>query len=492
MPQPLSKTEYAFIDISDEGELFKYAKKLEGHTFREVLDLDIAPDGVNREYGSKRYKGGMGNLIEERYFGYKANSDERPDFPDAGVELKTTCLDVKKDGTDSAGERLVLTMIPFDREVADDLEDTHLWQKMERILLIYYKRDKSVDAYDQEIEYVTLFTPPAADMPIIRDDYYYIRDLLKAGKAEELSESQTKYLGACTKGASEAKMWTEQYYPPHAKAKRRAFCFKRQYMDYVLNHYIEGDEADAESIVKDPADLEGMSFEEYVLSLVEPYIGQTDWEICSELGVPYTRNKAQWSSITYHMLGLGSDRAEEFEKAGINARTVRIEKRGKIKESLSLNTFKFEDLAREENFEESDLYRYFDETRFFFVAFDANEEGNYRLRGARFWSMPRKDLDGPLRLCWERTRDLARDGITFRKKFDKNGKLVIVNNLPKQSDGLVGHVRPHASHAAYMLKDGTRIGNIERDGDRLPDGQWMTRQSFWLNSDYVYGIVESV
>ena len=69
------------------------AEGLVGMTFRDVLELDIYPDGVVREYNSRRYKGGMGNLLEERFFGYRANSDREPDFAEAGVELKATCVD---------------------------------------------------------------------------------------------------------------------------------------------------------------------------------------------------------------------------------------------------------------------------------------------------------------------------------------------------------------------------------------------------------------
>ena len=97
------------------------AEGLVGMTFRDVLELDIYPDGVVREYNSRRYKGGMGNLLEERFFGYRANSDREPDFAEAGVELKATCVDRLKSGKLSAGKRLVLTMIAYDEPVADSL-----------------------------------------------------------------------------------------------------------------------------------------------------------------------------------------------------------------------------------------------------------------------------------------------------------------------------------------------------------------------------------
>lgn len=103
----LSPNECRTLDLSNPDELLQYAKKLIGHSFREVLMLGISPDDSSmKDYGNVKFKGGMGTLIEERYFGYKANSDEHPDFPDAGVELKATCYDVNKDGELSAGERL--------------------------------------------------------------------------------------------------------------------------------------------------------------------------------------------------------------------------------------------------------------------------------------------------------------------------------------------------------------------------------------------------
>jgi len=103
------------IEYQTPQQVYNRGKQLVGMTFRDVLELGIVPEGVTREYNSRRYKGGMGTLIEERFFGYKANSDREADFAEAGVELKATCIDRRKNGKDAAGERLVLTMIPTTR-----------------------------------------------------------------------------------------------------------------------------------------------------------------------------------------------------------------------------------------------------------------------------------------------------------------------------------------------------------------------------------------
>ena len=494
MAEPLSRYEYAYIDFNDPRSLLAYAKKLEGHTFQEVLDLGITPDGLaeTNDYSSRAFKGGMGNLIEERYFGYRANSDARADFHDAGVELKTTCYDTRADGSVRAGERLVLGMIAYDESIEAALEDSHMWEKGGNVLLIYYGRDKSVGKYDQRIDYAVLFTPPEADMAVIREDYETIQRYVTEGRADELSESLTHYLGACTKGATAAKSMRDQrVYAPGRLARGRAWCYKNSYMDAVLHDYVIGD-AGGESIVKDPAQLVGRTFEEYVVSLLDPYIGMRDAEIAEALGLEAgPKNKSFWRMIAYRLLGLGGERAEEFEKANVKARTVRMEANGTVRESFPLPPFHFKELAAEDEWEESELFGHFDETRYFFTVFEGDGEG-YRLKGARFWSMPAKDVEGPLQECWRDARDKVRGGVTFTKRTQRGGKVVISNDLPGIADNPVAHVRPHTSKSAYKLADGTEFGDLGKDADELPDGQWMTKQSFWLNSKYVYEIVKVV
>lgn len=484
-PRP-PKLEYAVIDLSSEKEIFTYAKKLEGHTFQEVLDLGITPEGVDRNYKDKKFKGRAGTIIEERYFGYKANSDNRPDFPEAEVELKTTCFDVLKNGKPSAGERLVISMIPFDKPIEEDLMQSHVWEKLKRILLIYYHRDKSVSFFEQKIVKVALFTPPREDLEIIKEDYKLISSLVRNGRGEELSEGLTNYLGACTKGQDAATSIVNQYYPPHTPAKRRAFCLKNSYMKYVLSHYLLDENVNEDSIVKDVDSLVKQGFEGYIESLIHEYVGKTDREIASLLGLNFTRDKAQWSLLTSKMLKLNTTNAQEFKKANINVRTVRLEGKKPNKESLSLRPFEFCDILNEKNWEDSELFNYFESNKFFFVIF-SREGSNYVLKGCKFWSMPVSDLNGPLKDCWDHAKKCIKEGVHFEVK--PSGK--VINNLPHESDNPVAHVRPHATKAAYRLNNGfTKYENLKRDGSVLPNGEIMTKQSFWLNRKYVYEIVK--
>ena len=469
------------------------ASKLEGMTFRDVLDLGIYPEGVVREYNSRRYKGGMGNLLEERFFGYRANSDRDPDFAEAGVELKATCVDRLKSGRLSAGERLVLTMIAYDEPVADSLYDSHLWRKCQRMLLVWYLRGRGADPYDQRILYTCMFTPPEEDMRIIEEDYRLITGLVLEGRADELSESLTTYLGACTKGASRAKSMRDQpIYAPGKMARARAFSLKRSYMDYVLHHYVMG-APEAEKVVKDPRELQRRTLAEYVTSTINRHVGRTDRELCSMLDLEYTGNKAQWTTIAYRLLGIRGDRAAEFEKAGIRVRTLRPERDGRrLVESSPILNIDFLRLAAEEDWEDSELRNLLADMRYLFVVFQKDREGNAVLRGCGLWAMSEGTLDGPVNECWERTRDAVRRGVRLTRKVGRTGKVTFSNDFPAISDRLVAHVRPRAKQSAYRFADGTVVGNVERDAKPLPDGRWMTRQAFWLNSDYMLGQVSDL
>lgn len=485
----------ANTDFSNPEAIEFYAKQLEGMTFRQVLDLEIYPEGVVRSYNDKAYKGGMGNLIEERYFGYRANSDGRPDFPEAGVELKTTCYDLRRNGVCRAGERLVISMVPFDRPIEADLYDSHAWEKMRQMLFVVYERNRGLDKYDQVIRHVKLIELPEVDRRVIEADYERIATLVAQGRADELSEGMTNYLGACTKGATESSMWVYQHYAPNRKAKKRAFCLKQPYVDYLLHRYVMGEMNTAEPIIKDLDALGAKTLERYVVDTIKRYKGKTDEELCKAFGLPYTRNKAQWTTLTYRMLGIQGERADEFEKAGISIRTIRAEHGvNRVRENLSLAPFEFCDLMAETEWESSSLFRYLDQTRFFVVVFEkGTADGDpHVLLGATFWSMPARQIDGEARRCWDDARTSIAHGAGLRVSYDKNGKPSIANGFPGIGDNRVIHVRPHASRAYYRGEGLPSVGDNASDGSELPDGRIMTKQSFWIGHCVLEGIVAEI
>ena len=134
-------------DPTNPESIEQYAIQLKDKTFMDVVieKGNVASDAVEA-YANKFRKGGLGNLLEEVFFGYKANSNQEADFPEAGVELKATPFEVTKKGELRAGERLVLTMINYDGPIEVDFYKSHAWEKMRLILLVYYWRNKQLNS----------------------------------------------------------------------------------------------------------------------------------------------------------------------------------------------------------------------------------------------------------------------------------------------------------------------------------------------------------
>ena len=155
----------------------------------------------------------------------------------------------------------------------------------------------------------------------------------------------------------------------------------------------------------------------------------------------------------------------EFKKAGIVPKTIRVQSNGKIRESMSFPTFDFVKLSREESWEESDLYNYLAPTKFMFVIFQERDAGEYVLDRVMFWNISNDDLDEVQRV-WARTVSTIRKGVRLIQT--PHG---LSNDLPKQAESPVAHVRPHGKDASDKLP--------------LPDGRMMTKQCFWLNNTYI-------
>lgn len=486
---------FDYDDRSIES-IFDYAKKLEGMTFQEVLDeyeKSVQKSYINPHEAThvsepqaqyigavpnKRAKGQLGNLLEEIYFGYKANGNQAADFSKVGMELKQTCIDIKKNGDYTAGERLSITNISFKDPVEEDFYKSHVWEKIHLILLIHYLRDKSKSRTEYQIKYVNLFTPPQNDLSIIIQDYLHIIKKIKEGKAHELSESDTLYLGACTKGATAEKSKVPQYYGDHILAKKRNFCFKRQYMDFVLHEYVMKNSVPCESISKINNLDASESFENQIVSIINRHAGKSDKELCELFGRPYNNNKLQWIDLAYRMLGIRSSDAEEFLKANIKVRSIRIEKNGTMRESMSLPTICFKDFVKT-SFEDSDFCQYFEETKFLLVIYKSDGT-NYILQGSQMWNMPSSDLYGDAEKGWYNIQSKIKQGIHFT--IDKGA---VSNDLPSKTDNRILHIRPHTQRSAYKLQNGFQKGDITKDGDQLPNGEWMTKQSLWLNNTYI-------
>ncbi len=107
--------------------------------------------------------------------------------------------------------------------------------------------------------------------------------------------------------------------------------------------------------------------------------------------------------LAYRILGIKGNHAEEFEKANIVVKTIRISKNDRIKESMSFPAFKFKEPIKE-NWDDSTFGNYLRGTRFLLVVYKFDDKDVLRLRGCQFWNIPYHDLENQVRTVWEKTR----------------------------------------------------------------------------------------
>ena len=203
---------------------------------RNAMHKTFGDFGLDETYNG-RNKGGLGGFVEENIFYYSANSDDNPDFIDAGIELKVTPIKKNQDGSISSKERLVLNMINYKSEAEKDFKTSSFYRKNRRLLIWFYLYSIGLSPSNFEItDYYLLEFENSLQYKVIERDWHIIHDKILRGKAHEISESDTEFLAACTKGAN-SRILVEQY-NSSIKAKPRAYSFKAFFMTYIYRNLI--------------------------------------------------------------------------------------------------------------------------------------------------------------------------------------------------------------------------------------------------------------
>lgn len=228
-------------------------------------------------------------------------------------------------------------MIPNDSEIEEEFELSHLKSKLAKILMVWYERIKSNPRTSFKIEYVSLYDLYSnvlkKDLEIIQHDFRKISEKIRQGKAHELSEGDTLYLGACTKGATAESSLQPQFYNKEIPAKRRAFSLKQSYMTYILNQYVATGLMNYDAIFSEE-ELKHGNFEDLVISKIDKFVGRSEEDLYQQFQLN-SKSKSVNKSLVNRILGVKTENAEEFEKANIEIKTIRINKVGTPKESMS-------------------------------------------------------------------------------------------------------------------------------------------------------------
>ncbi len=458
-------------------ELLEKLNKIKGKKLGEIDDSNILDNPNN--------KGGVGQVIQ-KYLGKDLDSDPNADFPEAKLELKVTGLleyQSKNKGAYHAKERLVLTMINYMEDYDKSFEESHLVNKCNDMLITCYKfikanKDEKTDYKSFPIVDSFIMELSNQDEEILKKDYETILNKIKEGKADTISESDTTYLQACTKSANGKKITSQPF--SNVPAKPRAFCLKSSFFTNIIRSYIS--DVKFNTIIDDINKLKASSLEDLVISKFKPYFGKTEQELGYELNIQ-TNAKNRFSAYVNRIFKVADlNETEEFQKANISFKTIRIQKSGSIKEKISFPQIDFIELANT-NWEESEIRQYFAEIKFLFLIFKETPKG-YVFENAFFYSLSDDLIDEFIGYTYNKAKDILNKGdIVYKKEITPDGKVKHYNNFVGMKENPICHIRPHGRN----FKDQSPLP-IK---DKLTGYDSYEKMCFWLDSRLIKAYIEN-
>lgn len=469
-------------DYKDRNSIISYAKKLKGKTLKKALTINensskhlLEPTPIYNQ--NFKGKGSFGQHLEKDYFLYEPNSDAEPDFLEAGMELKSSPLKIMKSGNFQAKERMVMNIINYiDLVKEPSFTESSFYRKNAFILLVFYLHESGVPIHDLTIHLVDIWELVGEDFLIIEKDWNTIKSKIEEGKAHELSEGDTFYLGACTKGANAQSMRDQPF--SDIRAKQRAFSFKQGYVNHIIAS-ISGENLGYYGKLIPEIAKKSLSIEEVVIKRFEDFLDnkKTISDIILELGLDIKETaKSKYALVSKAILGFDKNQEiEEFVKAGITIRTVRLKDNNIPKEHISFPTFKYEEVVEQE-WEDSDFYNQIS-NKFLFVFLRENNNDDYYIEQVKFWNMPAEHIDLNEEM-FHYLKHLILEGDII-KEVKEDGKRI--TNFPDSKYNGITHIRPHARDAAdtYPLPFPLKTNGAME----------YTKHSFWLNAKYIKEVI---
>jgi DNA mismatch repair protein MutH len=404
-----------------------------------LIDIDPTAPMVP---SSARTKGTVGRIFETA-FGIPANSVPGPDFPSAGIELKSVPIQVIR-GESRAKERISVGMIDFQRLASETWDTATVRRKLDHLLLIFYGWEPLQPIARFQTLCAGIWRPDESTLSGIRSDWETIANLARGGRRDEVSESLTSILGAATKGRGHG-------------STTRAWSLKQPFVSWLYGLTRGTESAPIATADPDPA----AAFEAHILGLLRPHVGIAFDELARVVDRPELSGKAATSHIVRALVGEHPrGRHGDFERFGVETKVVPVNARGQIVERMSFPAFIHEEIGFEE-WESSDLLGRLNRLLIIPVRREKRAPlAETTLGRPFFWSPSETELQG-IAAEWTMYRDLIMAGNSDR--------------LPTAAATRYVHVRTH--------------GRDSRDRELAPGGHEVTKKSFWLNDRFLATIL---
>jgi DNA mismatch repair protein MutH len=205
--------------LQDSYRLLTQDNKKEIQSELEKLAKNIRKKAVSGNY--KGDKGIIGQMVEMVHFGLKRNSRKGADLAEAGLELKTTGIELNpKSGHWEAKERLTLTQINYEQllDCSSETDVSIVMKGLNNSLIIvyfyfnappfFYEPDEAVTVESMlQTKFAGAFLWKANNQILLdaNRDWRLIKAMCESGYAHMISERYSAFLGCAPRGMGSRK-----------------------------------------------------------------------------------------------------------------------------------------------------------------------------------------------------------------------------------------------------------------------------------------------
>jgi len=454
----------------------------------ENKNLDIIINFINNKYPDislSTNKGIVGQILEA-LIGSAPNSDPNPDVKNINVELKVLPLR-KISNKIQPKERSKIKSLNYNKIVDEEWNSADVKKKIEKILFLLYEQPigKTYKDWREFIFKGTLFYELQNESEnIVQEDWEGIKYKVKYEIADQLSEGDSKILGACTSGSGKLVK-----YGNNKEAKQRSYSLKQSYLKVYYNQNKKKIKYSSLNLNKE------VSIQSYVISELNKELKDKKLiDIVDKHKVDFSKTaKSGFSLLINRILKIeDKKRILELEENGITIKTIPVNKDNKPWEAMSFPKFSLIDLIEEEwNGENESDFKNIINQGFIFIPvikekekYIVNGKLKYRYKNWKtwkigksvFWQVNEQELF-TINKEWEKAKDIVKNGIKVNEvKYGKGTRQE--NNLLKSSDTEIIHIRPHAKNSKDIDKPYFEFSKIK-----------ISWQSFWFNKSFTEKIM---
>lgn len=468
-------------DYTNQLSILDRAKILENKTVKQVLCESYR----DAKKINKNNKGNVGNIIEEYWFGINNNSSPKPDFEEAGIELKVVPLKRNNKNSLVVKERTKICSIDYGALLKETWCASHAKTKLNKVLFVFYEYD-SDDIRKSTIKKTSLWELKGSDEKIIKQDWLCVFSKVHEGYAHLLSETISNVLAASRSGsggknsAGKKRDLVPQPTDTHEKeALKRAFSLKRSFTEQYWASLKKSNIF--ESMIESMSMTQFNNFETILLEHVNKNSSKSIGAISEKNGLQVSNSKSAVANIMKKAIGFKNlkSRYKELEQLGIQIKTLSVRTSdNRPWESTPFPAFKLKEFAKEK-WSDSQLLSHI--SRILFIPIYRQKKDtpieDRTLGDAFFWSPTDTEVLA-IAKEWEKYKKEVNEGKCKVTNIPWGKRHKEVTSLSKESDTEIIHIRPHGATTAG-------------DRDEDPCGNTVVKQSFWLNKKFTQQLLQN-